>query len=91
MERCKNCGSFAINHHQHNRDGSDPQLCDVCYWRKRATDTTWDGAVSLEEAFEAGFQRGSNRHSDINRRCKESYTAWIYERTKNLPPAPEGE
>jgi hypothetical protein len=20
----------------HGRDGSDPDLCDVCYWRKRA-------------------------------------------------------
>jgi hypothetical protein len=33
---CKNCGSYAINHHCHGRDGSDPDLCDVCYWRVRA-------------------------------------------------------
>lgn len=32
--QCK-CGSHAINHHRHGRDGSDPDLCDVCYWRKR--------------------------------------------------------
>ena len=32
---CK-CGSYAINHHCHGRDGSDGDLCDVCYWRKRA-------------------------------------------------------
>lgn len=32
------CGSAAINHHRHGRDGSDPDLCDVCYWRKRADD-----------------------------------------------------
>lgn len=31
------CGSYAINHHSHGRDGSDGDLCDVCYWRKRAT------------------------------------------------------
>lgn len=37
MTRCKDCGSYAINHRQHGRDGSDPDLCDVCYWRKRAT------------------------------------------------------
>lgn len=36
MERCSRCGSFAINHHSHGRDGTDPDLCDVCYWRKRA-------------------------------------------------------
>ena len=35
MSQCK-CGSYAINHHCHGRDGSDPDLCDVCYWRKRA-------------------------------------------------------
>lgn len=33
--RCK-CGSYAINHNAHGRDGSDDDLCDVCYWRKRA-------------------------------------------------------
>jgi len=33
---CKRCGSYAINHNHHGRDGSDPDLCDVCYWRKRA-------------------------------------------------------
>ena len=33
---CKRCGSYAINHNLHGRDGSDPDLCDVCYWRKRA-------------------------------------------------------
>lgn len=34
MNQCK-CGSYAINHHMHGRDGSDPDLCDVCYWRKK--------------------------------------------------------
>lgn len=33
MEICK-CGSFAINHHLHGRDGSMPDRCDVCYWRE---------------------------------------------------------
>lgn len=32
---CSECGSYAINHHCHGRDGSEPDLCDVCYWRKR--------------------------------------------------------
>lgn len=38
MNNCKNCGSFAVNHHCHGRDGGDADLCDVCYWRKRAND-----------------------------------------------------
>lgn len=36
MEKCKRCYSYAVNHHCHGRDGSDPDLCDVCYWRTRA-------------------------------------------------------
>ena len=36
MNKCYRCGSYAINHHAHGRDGSEPELCDVCYWRKRA-------------------------------------------------------
>lgn len=34
--KCKMCGSHAINPHMHHRDGSDLDLCDVCYWRVRA-------------------------------------------------------
>ena len=34
--RCKICGSMAINPHMHGRDNADLDLCDVCYWRKRA-------------------------------------------------------
>ena len=37
MNRCKLCSSQAINLTAHGRDGtSDPDLCDVCYWRTRA-------------------------------------------------------
>ncbi len=35
MNKCA-CGSWAINHGSHGRDGSDGHLCDVCYWRRRA-------------------------------------------------------
>lgn len=34
--KCRVCDSYAINHHLHGRDGTDPDLCDVCYWRNRA-------------------------------------------------------
>lgn len=34
--KCEQCGSPTINHKLHGRDGSDPELCDVCYWRTRA-------------------------------------------------------
>jgi len=36
MNKCKKCGSFAINYHMHGRN---PEIlgmldyCDVCYWR----------------------------------------------------------
>lgn len=35
MNRCE-CGSRAINPHLYGRDNTDLDLCDVCYWRKRA-------------------------------------------------------
>lgn len=37
MPQCKRCGSYAVNPHCHGREaGVDLDLCDVCYWRKRA-------------------------------------------------------
>jgi len=37
MRKCIDCGSMAINPHIHGREpGIDLDLCDVCYWRKRA-------------------------------------------------------
>ena len=36
IESCKACKSKAINRHMHGRDDKDLDLCDVCYWRKRA-------------------------------------------------------
>lgn len=36
-ERCKLCGSYAINPNLHHREpGVDLDLCDVCYWEVRA-------------------------------------------------------
>lgn len=34
---CDICGGSTFNaNFIHGRDGSDPELCDVCYWHKRA-------------------------------------------------------
>jgi hypothetical protein len=47
MNACTECGSFAINHHRHGRDGSDGHLCDVCYWRARAKSAICIGHPSV--------------------------------------------
>jgi hypothetical protein len=37
MNQCSRCKSYQINEHIHGRiKGTDVDLCDVCYWRKRA-------------------------------------------------------
>ena len=46
MSRCRQCGSYAINHHLHGRDGSGHDLCDVCYWRTR-TETLRNAVAEL--------------------------------------------
>ena len=44
--KCKRCYSFAINPHCHGREaGVDLDVCDVCYWRKRA-----EASVSVDPA-----------------------------------------
>jgi len=35
MGSCKRCGSYAINHDSHGRDGTQKNLCDVCFWRNK--------------------------------------------------------
>lgn len=40
MAQCKRCGSMAINPKSHGRDDTDLDLCDVCFWRKRAEAST---------------------------------------------------
>ena len=57
MNQCKTpgCGSWAINHHSHGRDGSDGDLCDVCYWRKRETEAAAElrRLAAVEQELEA--------------------------------------
>lgn len=73
MKACK-CGSYAINHNCHGRDGSDDDLCDVCYWRKRAeqpapvqgwklvpiepTEYMWKAVNKLDDEMAAGSYDG---------------------------------
>lgn len=45
---CKICGSYAINHHNHGRDGSDPDLCDVCFWETRAKELAEQARIAGE-------------------------------------------
>jgi len=47
--KCKRCYSYAINHHNHGRDGSGEELCDVCYWRNIA-ETRLQKINQLEKA-----------------------------------------
>lgn len=56
--KCKICGSAAINHHLHGRDGSDPDLCDVCFWRNRAWNLPEHYQIFdiLERLWVAGFE-----------------------------------
>lgn len=55
MEKCLKCGSMAINHNLHGRDGTDGDLCDVCYWRKRAVlgDDWRDARKELPEKYKS--------------------------------------
>ena len=46
---CNRCGSWAINHGHHGRDGSEPNLCDVCYWRQRCEQCTASNAAKVAE------------------------------------------
>jgi hypothetical protein len=36
MKECVNCGRCAINQQNGREEGIDIDLCDVCYWKKRA-------------------------------------------------------
>ena len=48
------CGSYAINHGSHGRDGSSPNLCDVCYWRDKNATTTADLATVMSDYQDLG-------------------------------------
>ena len=55
VRRCARCRSGAINPSDHGRtDGVDLDLCDVCYWRKRA-----------ESATKADTRTDSDRYAEL--------------------------
>lgn len=59
MDRCKICGSFAINEHTHGRaNGKHPDLCDVCYWREEAE-------LAYRAGYDAGVTKGMLRAAEI--------------------------
>ena len=57
--RCVRCYSYAINHALHGRDGSDGDLCDVCYWRARAEYPAAPAPVAQPAGEPASMQTGS--------------------------------
>jgi hypothetical protein len=73
MKQCK-CGSYAINHNCHDRDGSDGDLCDVCYWKKRANEYKQQ-ADSLKEK--------NNRYTKFYFESCEDYIN-LYENYKEI-------
>ena len=53
VRRCARCRSGAINPSDHGRtEGADLDLCDVCYWRKRAESTDSDRYAELRQLVE---------------------------------------
>ena len=55
VRRCARCRSGAINPSDHGRtEGVDLDLCDVCYWRKRAESATWPKPRPISEAPKDG-------------------------------------
>ena len=62
VRRCARCRSGAINPSDHGRtEGADLDLCDVCYWRKRA-----------ESAAKADTRTDSDRYAEL-RKLVESW------------------
>ena len=69
MMQCSRCKSFGINPHLHGREvGVDLDLCDVCYWRKRA-----EGTESILEIAEKGLERAAQQLEQLRVACTECH------------------
>ena len=96
--RCTVCGSHAINPGQSGRDAtSDLDLCDVCYWRKRAESAVWPKPRPIREAPKNGTEI-QGFEPDIGWRVVAwTFNAWrlcgaeehTYNPTHFLPMPPE--
>jgi hypothetical protein len=61
MNSCTRCGSYAINPAIHGRTkGADLDLCDVCYWRKRAEVSEADAIIADLEMEGLGWDVGND-------------------------------
>jgi len=70
LKVCKKCGSHAINEHLHNRiKGKYPDLCDVCYWRKKSDDEYEESQKIITTFIDYIFNILNNKE-DINEICK---------------------
>ena len=66
MQTCK-CGSYAINHSSHGRDGSDGDLCDVCYWRTRADQLNFEIAILQKALTDAADDNTADTSHHVDR------------------------
>lgn len=79
MNACSRCRSYAINYHLHGRDwdSTDADLCDVCYWRKRA-----EAALTPPEGYVLVPVEPTDRMIGegilaYDGKCESSYTAML--------------
>ena len=75
MIRCQPCGSYAINDRAHGREaGVDLDLCDVCYWRKRAAARPFVTAMNELAGSKADAVAGSA--ASASSCCADNGGAW---------------
>ena len=67
---CIKCRSFAINPNHHGREeGVDLDLCDVCYWRKRANGFTEEHNQEDSAGKEPCGLPGCQKFKEDRRNC----------------------
>ena len=70
--KCARCGSQAINDHLHGREkGKDLDLCDVCYWRKRAETLLKKNEDLHKEGMTIYAMMEDGRAKAVAKRCAE--------------------
>jgi hypothetical protein len=81
MEKCKVCSSSAINPEKHGRDLTDLDLCDVCYWRKRARPVKKINKIASgrHKLTEADRRKSSRRPKINDNERSVYYPIWMEE------------